>query len=97
LLVHATRYWLLVTAFIAAGLREVGEPARKALIVDLAPASARARTVGLYYLIRGLVVFPASLLGGWLWNVGKTLPFYVAFFIGVAGCLWYAIFGKDME
>ena len=80
--------WLVV-AFVIGGLREMGEPARKALIVDLALAPIRARTVGLYYLIRGLIVFPASLVGGWLWTIRPELPFYAAFAIGILGVLVY--------
>ncbi len=76
-----------------AGLRETGEPARKALIVDLASAGARGRAVGLYYLIRGLAVFPASLVGGWLWTINPRLPFYAAFAVGVAGFLVHARWG----
>ncbi|HKH47238.1 MAG TPA: MFS transporter [Thermoanaerobaculia bacterium] len=83
----------LAAAFVIAGLRETGEPARKALIVDLASAGARGRAVGLYYLVRGLAVFPASLVGGWLWTLDRRLPFYVAFAIGVAGCLVHARWG----
>ena len=33
----------LLLAFVVGGLREIGEPARKALIVDLAEPSLRAR------------------------------------------------------
>ncbi|HEV2856101.1 MAG TPA: MFS transporter [Thermoanaerobaculia bacterium] len=84
--------WLTI-AFIVAGLRETGEPARKALIVDLASAGARGRAVGLYYLIRGLAVFPASLVGGWLWTIDRRLPFYAAFAVGVAGFLVHALWG----
>ena len=54
----------LVLAFIVGGLREIGEPARKALIVDLAPAGLRARSVGLYYLVRSLSITPAATIGG---------------------------------
>lgn len=83
----------LALAFVIAGLRETGEPARKALIVDLAAAGARGRSVGLYYLLRGLAVFPASLVGGWLWALDRRLPFFVAFAVGVAGCLVHARWG----
>ena len=85
-------FWL-TAAFVVAGLRETGEPARKALIVDLAAAGARGRAVGLYYLLRGLAVFPAPLAGGWLWTVDRRLPFYVAFAVGVAGFLVHARWG----
>jgi MFS family permease len=83
----------LAAAFVVAGLRETGEPARKALIVDLAAAGVRGRAVGLYYLLRGLAVFPASLVGGWLWTLDRRLPFYAAFAVGVVGCLVHARWG----
>jgi len=86
--------WLTV-AFVVAGLRETGEPARKALIVDLAAAGARGRAVGLYYLVRGLAVFAAPLVGGWLWTIDRRLPFYVAFAVGVAGFLVHARWGPS--
>lgn len=86
-LVTATSTALLLAAFVVAGLREIGEPARKALIVDLAHPSARGRTIGLYYLLRGFAVFPASLVGGWLWSINKELPFYAAFVAGAVGVL----------
>lgn len=85
----------LIAAFMIAGLRETGEPARKAQIVDLAPAGARGRAVGLYYLVRGLVVFPASLVGGWLWTLSPQWSLTSAFAVGVVGCLVYARWGPD--
>ncbi len=96
-LVGAQNSWMLTAAFVVAGLREIGEPARKSLIADLVPASVRARTVGLYYLIRGMVVFPASLAGGALWKVNVKLPFYTAFVAGVIGCIWYALRGENAD
>src|SRR5439155_259726 len=83
-------------AFFVAGLCEVGEPARKALIVDLAHASVRGRAIGLYYLLRNLSVFPTALLGGLLWSTFGPRPvFYVAFGVGVLGFLAYALWGDD--
>jgi MFS family permease len=68
----------LIAAFVCAGLREIGEPARKAMIVDLADAAQRGRMVGVYYFTRGLVVMPASLIGGLLWRLDPQTPFFVA-------------------
>lgn len=96
-LVRSTNLFWLVIAFIIAGLRETGEPARKALIVDLAQETARGRAVGIYYLIRNLVVFPASLVGGWLWTKNVQWPFYSAFLVGVVGFLVYAAWGPDED
>lgn len=81
----------LIAAFIVGGLREVGEPARKGLIVDLADSSVRARTVGLYYLVRSLAISPAALLGGLLWARSAAAPFVVAGIIGIAGTLTFAL------
>ena len=72
------------------GLREIGEPARKALIVDLA-VSDPGRTVGLYYSIRGFAVAGAAAIGGALWTVRPELTFYVAAALGAAGTLWAAL------
>jgi MFS family permease len=77
----------LVFAFIIGGLREIGEPARKALIVDLAVPHARARTVGLYYLIRSLTITPAAVIGAFLWERNTAAPFLVAAAFGLAGVI----------
>jgi MFS family permease len=80
----------LVGAFVIGGLREVGEPARKALIIDLAVPTLRARVVGLYYLARSLAIAPAAFVGGLLWHISPALPFYVAAAIGAVGVLVFA-------
>lgn len=81
-------------AFFVAGLWELGEPARKALIVDLAHESVRGRAIGMYYLIRNLSILPTALLGGLIWStLGPEAVFYVAFAIGVLGFLTYALWG----
>jgi MFS family permease len=75
----------LVIAFIIGGLREIGEPARKAMIVDFARPELRARTVGLYYLLRSLAITPAAAVGGLLWNLTPQTPFVIAGTFGIAG------------
>lgn len=80
----------LVFAFIIGGLREIGEPSRKAMIVDLAGDAVRARTVGLYYLIRGLSITPASVIGGLLWKIHPQIPFVTAGMIGILGTILFA-------
>ena len=75
----------LVIAFIIGGLREIGEPARKAMIVDFAEPQLRARSVGLYYLLRSLAITPAAAIGGLLWKIAPQTPFVLAGAFGVAG------------
>jgi MFS family permease len=81
----------LVLAFIMGGLRETGEPARKAVIVDLADPRRRGRTTGLYYLMRSLAITPAAFIGGVLWDVRPELPFIVAGAFGLLGALVFAV------
>ncbi len=88
--VLARDFATLVAAFVVGGLREVGEPARKALIVDLAAPSLRARSIGLYYLIRSLTIAPAAFIGGLLWEVTPVLPFWMAGAIGLVGVIVFA-------
>ncbi len=82
----------LAAAFVVGGLREIGEPARKALIVDLADPAARGRTVGKYYAIRGFAVAGAAAAGGALWAIRPALTFAAAGTLGVAGTLWAIFF-----
>jgi MFS family permease len=88
--VFASNFALLVVAFIIGGLREIGEPARKAMIVDFARDDVRARSVGLYYLIRSLSITPAAAIGGLLWSVTPQTPFVVAGAIGIIGTIVFA-------
>jgi MFS family permease len=90
-IVLARDFAMLVAAFVVGGLREVGEPARKALIVDLAEPALRARSIGLYYLIRSLAIAPAAFIGGLLWRVTPALAFWAAGAIGVIGVAVFAV------
>jgi MFS family permease len=78
----------LAAASVVGGLREIGEPARKALIVDLSDPRARGRTVGVYYALRGFAVAGAAAVGGALWTIRPSLTFLIAGALGVAGTLW---------
>ena len=87
----------LVFAFILRGLKEFGEPTRKALIMDLAPEDCKAGMFGLYYLVRDVFVSIAAFGGAFLWEINPTINFLAAFSFGVVGTLCFAIFGTDLE
>jgi MFS family permease len=89
--VLAKSFAMLVIAFVVGGLREIGEPARKAFIVDMAAPRMRARVIGLYYLCRSVAIAPAAFVGGLLWNVSPTLPFYIAAGFGVVGVIVFSV------
>jgi MFS family permease len=93
--VWSTTFLAAAFAFVIGGLREIGEPARKALIVDLAEPALRGRTVGLYYLIRSVAIAPAALVGGILFERSAGLPFVVAAAIGVVGTGVFAVTARE--
>jgi MFS family permease len=81
----------LALAFVVGGLREIGEPARKALILEFVRPDLRARGGGLYYLIRSLAIAPAATIGGLLWKVTPAVPFLLAGGIGLVGTVLFAL------
>ncbi|MEJ5375736.1 MAG: MFS transporter [bacterium] len=86
----------LVGAFVLRGLKEFGEPTRKALIMDLSPDHCKAGMFGLYYLIRDVVVSLAAMGGAFLWQVAPQLNLLTAFAFGLLGTIGFAIFGRDV-
>jgi MFS family permease len=88
--------WLAL-AFVVRGLKEFGEPARKALIIGEAVPELRARTYGAYYLIRDCTVTSGSFLGAWLWSVSPRANFIGAAVCGALGTVWFwwFIFRKE--
>jgi MFS family permease len=90
-IVFASNFALLILAFVIGGLREIGEPSRKAMIVDFAREDLRARSVGLYYLVRSLSITPAAAVGGLLWKVSPQVPFVTAGIIGLIGTVVFTL------
>jgi MFS family permease len=87
----------LAVAFVIGGLKEMGEPARKAFIADLADPAERARAVGVYYTIRNLLIVPAGTVGGILWTHSPRAPLQVAGAVGMLGVAAFLITSKKMR
>lgn len=96
-LLFCQSFWPLVGAFVLRGLKEFGEPTRKALIMDLAPEDRKAAVFGLYYLIRDVIVAFAAGGGAILWAISPTANLLTAFAFGVAGTIWFAMYGEDLR
>jgi MFS family permease len=96
-LLFSRSFWWMVLAFIIRGLKEFGEPTRKALIMDLAPAGKKAGSFGVYYLLRDVVVSLAAFGGAFLWNVSTATNFLTAFGFGLLGTVYFALFGRDLK
>ena len=88
-LLFAHSFAWLAFAFAIRGLKEFGEPARKALIIAQASPELRARTYGAYYLIRDTIVTSGSFLGAWLWSISPQTNFIGAAFCGSLGAVWF--------
>lgn len=88
-LLGAHSFSWLALAFAVRGLKEFGEPARKAIIIAQAPPALRARTYGAYYFIRDCTVTTGSFLGAWLWSVSPRANFLGAALCGAGGVVWY--------
>lgn len=82
----------LVAAFAINGLRELGEPARKALITTGFRPEIRARAVGLYWGLRSFAFCPAPIVAAFLWKtIGPDLTFLIGGAIGLLGTIRYAM------
>jgi len=72
LLLFSRSFWTMAIAFVVRGLKEFGEPTRKALIMDLAPEGKKAGTFGVYYLVRDVLVSIAAFAGALLWDASAA-------------------------
>ena len=95
-LLYSRSFWMLSAAFFIRGLKEFGEPTRKALIMDLAPEGRKAAAFGTYYLYRDIVVSVGAFSGAILWEISPQANFTGAFVCGLIGTLWFHIKGTDM-
>ena len=96
-LLFSHTFWMMAVAFVIRGLKEFGEPTRKALIMDLAPEEQKAGMFGLYYLIRDIVVSGAAFAGGFLWQFSPTVNLLAATACGLLGTIYFAIRGRDLN
>lgn len=97
ILYYSDSYLFLIFAFFIRGLKEFGEPTRKAMILELSLKGAEARCFGLYYFMRDMVVSVAAFGGGILWKISPGVNLFSAFAAGLAGTLFFAMFGKGTE
>jgi MFS family permease len=92
MLLWADNFAWLAAAFVVRGLKEFGEPSRKALIIAQTAPELRARTYGAYYLMRDCLVTTGSFLGAGLWSLNPQANFLGAMICGTLGTLWFGWF-----
>lgn len=94
----AAEGWLLFAAFVVYGLREIGEPTRKAVVTALMPDGRKSEGVGAYWGLRAFAVAPAPLVGALVWmHFGPQWLLWIACGAGVAGLLVYAAASRGLD
>jgi hypothetical protein len=72
--------------------REIGEPARKALITTGFEPHVRARAVGVYWGLRSFAFFPAPIVAALLWSwIGPDNTFLIGGAIGLTGTILFSV------
>jgi MFS family permease len=89
-LLASSSYGVLALAFVVRGAKELGEPTRKSLILDLCPPEARATWFGWYYCLRDSLAALAAVLGAWIWSLSPAATLWASAGFGLAGVAWYA-------
>ncbi len=94
ILLFSRTFWIMVIAFVVRGMKEFGEPTRKALIMDLAPEGQKASTFGIYYLIRDIIVSFAAFGGAFLWSATSSARLFGLFGFGQRLLPWIESFAS---
>ena len=79
------------------GLKEFGEPARKALIVNFSRNGVRGKNIGLYYTIRSSVIIPAGIAGSLLWIYSPHILALTASGIAFIGLLIFTLLVNEVN
>ena len=94
ILLFSTSFETLVIAFVIRGLKEFGEPTRKALILDLCPPEKKGAVFGLYYFARDLLATLGALAGAVLWSWSPQANLVVAAMCGLLGTVLFAALSR---
>jgi len=78
----------LLFAFLLYGVYyAIVEGTGRAMVADLVPSDLRGTAYGYYHMIVGILLLPASLIAGFLWDkIGPPSPFlFGSIMAGIAG------------
>lgn len=93
----ATDIWQIWLLYAAYGIYYgTTQGVASAFIADLAPVGRRGSAYGLFQGITGLVLLPASILAGWLWNaVSPAATFYLGAGLALLATMGILILVKE--
>jgi MFS family permease len=93
----ATKMWQVWVLFAAWGVY-IGffEGVARAFAADLVPKEKRGTAYGLYYGVTGLVLLPAGVIAGWLWQqVSPPAPFFFGAALAMTAALSFLVVFKQ--
>lgn len=75
----ASSLWQIWALFAGFGIYNgIVEGVARAFVADLVPEDRRGTAYGLYFGIVGIILLPASVIAGWLWQaIAPSAPFYL--------------------
>jgi MFS family permease len=86
----AAIWWLFALYGVFMGFTE---GIQKAYLATIIPADFKATAFGVYATVVGLAMFPASLIGGWLWDhISPAATFYFGALTAILSALLFLIF-----
>ncbi len=90
--------WLVILYTAAALGWAMSDPAKTAMVADLAEAEQRGRVFGIYELVTGIGRSLGPLVGGFVYDkFGHELPFYLNGGILVGSAIWVLIYLAPAE
>jgi MFS family permease len=75
------------------------EGVAKAFVADLVPKGSRGRAFGLLGMLEGLMLIPASLAAGWLWDYTGNghVPLMLNAMFAIAAAVWLVLFVRPTK
>lgn len=88
---HSLGFFIILFILLGADYALVNANQR-AFIADLAPVEERGTALGVFYMATSLVVLPAGLLVGFLWDISPTAPFLYGSIVAALAAMSFFIF-----
>jgi MFS family permease len=95
----ASSLWQVWLLFACYGIYYgIVEGVARAFVADLVPKEKRGTAYGLYHGVVGLVLLPASVIAGWLWDtVNPAAPFYLGAGLAFIAMLGLIVFIREQD
>ena len=73
------------------------DASQKAFVSDLSEVEMRATSLGAFETFTGLVLIPAGLMAGYLWNLNPAYPFWYGLVVSLVAILLFLGLVKEVK